>query len=126
MIPVIELTTEHLTLQPLGPGDADYCVALHRQNQRTTFDALESFDTPAAWAQYLQALLDENMTGWRIVHTATTIPLGIFYVTQVTPGILANLNPVSDLPALKDVQPDALSPKDALELVYRLKRLAEE
>jgi DNA mismatch repair protein MutS len=72
-------------------------------------------------AEEVLRVLEQGEQSGAIARLADDLPL--FSATTRTPA------PRADAPlieVLKAVQPDALSPKDALELVYRLKGLAEE
>ena len=72
-------------------------------------------------AEEVLRVLEQGEQSGAIARLADDLPL--FSATARTPA------PKRDTPlveALKAVEPDMLSPKDALELVYRLKGLAEE
>ena len=74
-------------------------------------------------AEEVLRVLEQGEQSGAIARLADDLPL--FSAMAPRAGSAATrANPLIE--ALKDVQPDALSPKDALELVYRLKRLAEE
>jgi len=74
-------------------------------------------------AEEVLRVLEQGEQSGAIARLADDLPL--FSAMAPRAGSAATrANPLID--ALEDVQPDALSPKDALELVYRLKRLAEE
>jgi DNA mismatch repair protein MutS len=74
-------------------------------------------------AEEVLRVLEQGEQSGAIARLADDLPL--FSATAPRAGSAATrTSPLVE--ALKDVQPDALSPKDALELVYRLKGLAEE
>jgi RimJ/RimL family protein N-acetyltransferase len=105
MIPVIELRTPHLTLKPLGASDVEYLIGVHRASPRTTFDDVDRFDNDADFSTYILSALAGNATGWTIEHTETTVKLGTLYLVDILMGITANFHPVSDVMALKDLNP---------------------
>ena len=79
MITVIELSTESLTLRPIGAGDSDYLRAFAPD-----------------WT---------GVAGWVVLHRATQASLGLFTVTHLRPGVLANILPLLDVAAVKDLEP---------------------
>ena len=105
MISVTDLDTEFLQLRPFGPEDHDYLVALHEQQRVTTMDDVETFQSGDDLHVHLRDLLNAQMTGWVVYHEGSECRVGAFYVTNLLSGVGALINPVSDIPALKDLVP---------------------
>jgi DNA mismatch repair protein MutS len=75
-----------------------------------------------ARAREVLALLERDGQSRKATAIADDLPLFAAPVKRAAPRHFPAKRPVED--ALKDIHPDELTPRDALELVYRLKRLS--
>lgn len=91
------LITESLHLIPYKREFDDYIMRLHNDAARTTYDDNDPVKQKEQYINYIHNLIDNNSAVmWLIRHRNFKIPLGIVYLTDIIPGIMANFHPVID------------------------------
>jgi DNA mismatch repair protein MutS len=111
---VREWQDEVVFLYDVGPGAADRSYGV----QVARLAGLP--DSVLARAQEVLAALERGERGSEAARLTENLPL---FSTSVVPAEPEEINPV--LGQIKAIEPDALTPLEALEIVYKLKETAE-
>ncbi len=112
---VKEWQGEVVFLHEVAPGAADRSYGIH---------VAKLAGLPAAAvarAEAVLTLLEQGQQAGALAKLADDLPLFSAAAARAAPGGLAEPRPVDS--ALAELHPDELSPKEALEALYRLKAL---
>ena len=105
-------------LHAVGPGTADRSYGIHVAKLAGLPAAV------TARAEEVLQILEKGEQGGALARLADDLPLFRAARPQPAPAAEPQSSPLEN--ALRDIRPDELSPREALELLYRLKHLLQE
>ena len=105
-------------LHEVAPGTADRSYGIHVAKLAGLPAAV------TARAEEVLQILEKGEQGGALARLADDLPLFRAARPQPAPAAEPQSSPLEN--ALRDIRPDELSPREALELLYRLKHLLQE